>query len=129
MVIGPGVRAGDHVAVTPAWRAGVWHLTGSWSWRWDATGVEKRAARAQARRFAEVLQSAFPESGAYVNEASVDEPRWAASFWGRENYARLVAAATPVLTNIGLQRLQEGCEVSIPYLSLNFFHYCSNYLG
>jgi FAD/FMN-containing dehydrogenase len=96
MVIGPGVRAGDHMAVTPAWRAGVWHLTGSWSWSWNATGVEKRAARAQARRFAEVLQSAFPDSGAYVNEASVDEPGWAASFWGRENYARLVAIKSRV---------------------------------
>ncbi|KAG0602850.1 hypothetical protein M758_10G046600 [Ceratodon purpureus] len=95
MVIGPGVRAGDRqnqtLAVTPAWRKGVWHLTTSVRWNWNATEAETRAARNQARRFTESLQSAFPDSGAYVNEASFDEPHWARSFWGLQNYARLMA--------------------------------------
>ena len=93
MVIGPGVRAGDpdnQTAVTPAWREGVWHLATVGSWAWDAAEVEKRAAQTQARSFSGLLQSAFPGAGAYVNEASVEELDWAASFWGRENYARLV---------------------------------------
>lgn len=94
MVVGPGVRMGDplrQTSVTPAWREGLWHLTTRSSWSWNATEMEKRAARVHTRSFVEMLQTAFPEAGAYVNEASVDELDWMKSFWGKENYARLRA--------------------------------------
>lgn len=93
MVAGPGVRMGDplrQTAVTPAWRDGLWHLTTWSSWSWNATDVEKTAARIQARSIVELLQTAFPDAGAYVNEASVDELDWMRSFWGIKNYARLM---------------------------------------
>lgn len=94
MVVEPGVRMGDPLqltAVTPAWREGLWHLTTRSGWNWNATEEEKTAARVQTRGFVKLLQTTFPDAGAYVNEASVDELDWMRSFWGIKNYARLFA--------------------------------------
>ncbi|XP_024368149.1 uncharacterized FAD-linked oxidoreductase ARB_02478 [Physcomitrium patens] len=94
MVIGPGVRAADphrQTSVTTAWREGIWHLA-SWStWEWNATEVTKLAARNNMKGFVKSLHSAFPNAGAYLNEASIDEPQWQRSFWGYSNYRRLMA--------------------------------------
>lgn len=98
-IIGPGVRNGDprkQTAVTPAWRHGVWHVTSGNVWTWNATSVEKRRAREGMRQFVEMLQEEYPESGAYWNEASVDEPQWQQSFWGVGNYARLLVTKVRV---------------------------------
>lgn len=94
MVIGPGVRSGDpekQTAVTPAWRNGIWHVITYAGWSWNATSEDKRIDRNDMKAFVESLHDAFPESGAYVNEACFDEPQWQRSFWGLSNYARLMA--------------------------------------
>lgn len=94
MVIGPGVRDGDPqnvTAVTPAWRRGIWHLLTASSWDWNAPQVDTVTAQNETLAFVKVLQQAYPDSGAYFNEASVDEPGWQQSFWGHANYDRLSA--------------------------------------
>ena len=98
MVIGPGVRDGAphnlklaSTAVTPAWRRGIWHLLTQSSWDWNAPHVDTVTAQNETLAFVKVLQEAYPDSGAYFNEASVDEPGWQQSFWGYANYARLLA--------------------------------------
>ena len=35
------------------------------------------------------LRDLTPNSGAYWNEASLDEPNWEKTFWGLANYQRL----------------------------------------
>jgi hypothetical protein len=99
VVIGPGVRDGDpnrETAVTPAWRAGVWLVSSSASWSWNATADDRRRARREMQSFTRALQATYPESGTYLNEASVDEAHWQRSFWGQRNYARLAAAKVRV---------------------------------
>lgn len=94
MVLGPGVRNADpqgDTAVTPAWRRGIWHMLSTSTWAWNATEAEKGAARMRERVFVREVHKAYPDSGAYLNEASIDEPRWKQSFWGKKNYARLLA--------------------------------------
>jgi hypothetical protein len=54
--------------------------------------VDTVTAQNETLAFVKVLQEAYPDSGAYFNEASVDEPGWQQSFWGHANYARLLAA-------------------------------------
>jgi len=94
MVLGPGVRGADPhgvTSVTPAWRRGIWHVVASSSWSWNSTQAEEDAARKSQQVFVDVLHKAYPDSGAYLNEANIDEPRWKQSFWGKKNYARLLA--------------------------------------
>lgn len=92
VVIGPGVRGGDpnrEVAVTPAWREGVWLVSSSASWSWNATADDTRRARREMQSFSRALRAAYPESGTYVNEASVDEAHWQRSFWATMPASRL----------------------------------------
>lgn len=92
-VIGPGVRGADPhglTSVTPAWRNGIVELVALSSWAWNATDGEK-SARNATLAFAQSLRSSYPDSGTYFNEASIDEPDWKQSFWGKRNYAKLLA--------------------------------------
>ena len=94
MVLGPGVREADPhglTAVTPAFRRAVWHVVTGTPWSWLATDRDESAARNKTLTFVKSLRSSYPDSGAYFNEASVDEPEWRTSFWGRRNYAKLMA--------------------------------------
>ncbi|KAG0612760.1 hypothetical protein M758_6G049800 [Ceratodon purpureus] len=92
-VIGPGVRGADPhglTSVTPAWRNGALLLISLSPWTWNATDGEK-SARNATLAFAQSLRSSYPDSGTYFNEASIDEPDWKQSFWGKKNYAKLLA--------------------------------------
>ncbi|XP_024359992.1 uncharacterized FAD-linked oxidoreductase ARB_02478 [Physcomitrium patens] len=94
VVIGPGVRAADPsglTAVTPAWREGIWHLIATHTWSWNSTEGQKSTIRNDLKAFAQALHKTYPDSGAYTNEASIDEPQWQRSFWGLSNYGRLIA--------------------------------------
>lgn len=94
MVLGPGVREADPhglTAVTPAFRKAIWHIVSGTPWSWEATVLDEVAARNQTLTFVKSLRSAYPDSGAYFNEASVDEPQWRKSHWGIKNYAKLMA--------------------------------------
>ena len=93
-VIGPGVRKADPhglTAVTPAWRTGVVHVVATSAWSWNSTEAEEDSARQSILDFTKLLQRSYPDSGAYFNEASIDEPGWKQSFWGKSNYAKLLA--------------------------------------
>lgn len=47
--------------------------------------------------FVEELHKAYLDSGAYLNKANIDEPRWKQSLGIKKNYARLLA--TKLLVN------------------------------
>lgn len=86
---GPGASA-----VTPAWRSGPWHLI---HYRgWDpidptAGGTGSIAASFQAvHDEMNPLRKLTPTGGAYQNEADPFEPDPAATFWGQDNYDRLL---------------------------------------
>ncbi|KAK3082323.1 hypothetical protein LTS18_004235 [Coniosporium uncinatum] len=69
--------ADDETAVNPAWRKAYVHLicTGAGVWMCDS------------------LRELAPDSGAYGNEASLQQPGWKEAFWG-SNYERLAEIKT-----------------------------------
>jgi FAD/FMN-containing dehydrogenase len=93
-VIGPGVRKADPhglTSATPAWRTGAMHVLATSAWSWNSTEAEEDSARQSVFAFTKSLQKSYPDSGAYFNEAGIDEPGWKQSFWGKSNYAKLLA--------------------------------------
>ncbi|KAM5541133.1 hypothetical protein V8D89_005062 [Ganoderma adspersum] len=86
----PAPGAAGVTAVTPAWRDAVWHLSVSVGFQFNETLAERaagyRAASAHIQRFRDLA----PESGSYFNEGDVYEPDHEVSYWGAENYERLL---------------------------------------
>lgn len=86
---GPGASA-----VTPAWRSSPWHVihTGSWDPTDPTTGGtgSVNAIFAAAHNAMNPLRKLTPDGGAYQNEADTFEPDPAGSFWGMDNYERLM---------------------------------------
>ncbi|KAE8323130.1 FAD-binding domain-containing protein [Aspergillus sergii] len=84
---GPGAAS-----VTPAWRDGLWHVL-----HLQEFGVLGRDPTVFQTRWQQVhetmnpLRRFTPGSGAYQNEADLFEPDPVGSFWGRENYNRLLS--------------------------------------
>ncbi|KAK5995931.1 FAD-linked oxidoreductase OXR2-like protein [Cladobotryum mycophilum] len=87
---GPG-----EASITPAWRDSLWHLTYRVSW--DPADPAATSPEALTNMFATISQqmdpmrAITPDGGAYQNEADVYEPDPIGSFWGAENYARLLS--------------------------------------
>ncbi|KAL4985204.1 hypothetical protein BDW68DRAFT_148011 [Aspergillus falconensis] len=85
---GPGASS-----VTPAWRTGLWHSIHirqfADSMIRDPDAVRDIFQTVHDRMNA--LREFTPHSGAYVNEADTFETDPVVSFWGEENYARLLA--------------------------------------
>ena len=59
--------------------------------------------RAQLDQVRQLMWETFPNerdgaafSGSYWNEADYDEPDWQTSFWGEENYAKLLVVKKAV---------------------------------
>ncbi|KAF7972413.1 hypothetical protein HWV62_17964 [Athelia sp. TMB] len=77
-------------SVTRAWRDALWHamVFGVWA-RGAGAGVQKATA-AGVDRASAVLGALAPDSGAYQNEANVDESDYERTFWG-DNIQRLNA--------------------------------------
>ncbi|KAK1249091.1 hypothetical protein MKX07_002607 [Trichoderma sp. CBMAI-0711] len=86
---GPG-----EASVTPAWRDALWHFTIVQSW--DPADPVATSPEALSRTFSTIstqidpLRAITPDGGAYQNEANVYEPDPIGSFWGAQNYARLL---------------------------------------
>ncbi|KAL4801828.1 hypothetical protein BDV18DRAFT_70148 [Aspergillus unguis] len=83
---GPG-----HSAIPPYWRDGIWHALHLRSYDGTMTKPEKVLEIAQnAHEAMNPLREFTPDSGAYINEADPWEPDHIHSFWGQENYDRLL---------------------------------------
>lgn len=77
-------------SVTPAWRQATWHLFTTSGYADIATRqvMEKSFKNVHDRMMP--LRDLTPGSGAYQNEADTYEPNHEQSFWGLENYQRLL---------------------------------------
>ena len=78
------------VSATPAWRTSLWELGGSVTMAWNATREERRAGVAQMAKVMQRLEAMTPGGGAYMNEASPWTEDWRESWWGKENYEKLL---------------------------------------
>lgn len=81
---------GTSSAVNPHLRRALVHATGfdSMSYGPERSAEEMRASHARLDEYAQAWREASPGSGAYMNEADVEEPGFQESFYG-ENYERL----------------------------------------
>ena len=77
----------DTNSVNPAWRAAAWHVTVVSSWQKPGDAA---ASFEMVTRVNRLLRDLSPGSGAYLNEADVNEPDWQQSFFG-SHYDRLKA--------------------------------------
>ncbi|KAL4979770.1 hypothetical protein BDW66DRAFT_157213 [Aspergillus desertorum] len=85
---GPGAAS-----VTPAWRTGLWHSIYIRQFA-DSTINDRDAVRDIFQAVHDrmnPLREFTPHAGAYMNEADTFETDPIGSFWGKENYARLLA--------------------------------------
>jgi len=82
------VPRGGSNAVNPAWRKALAHVATQLSWT-PQNATEKAVALAQMTKQVQCLRDLLPDSGAYVNEANINEPDWQEAFWG-SNYEKLV---------------------------------------
>ncbi|RFU74754.1 isoamyl alcohol oxidase [Trichoderma arundinaceum] len=90
---GPG-----EASITPAWRDSLWHLTYRVSWNpADPVATSPEALTKTFKAMSEQMdpmRAITPDGGAYQNEADVYEPDPIGSFWGAQNYARLLSIKT-----------------------------------
>ncbi|KAL2843126.1 hypothetical protein BJY01DRAFT_216075 [Aspergillus pseudoustus] len=83
---GPGASS-----VTPAWRNGLWHVI--FTRQFDGTTTDPSVVQEIWQTTHDImnpLRELTPSGGAYQNEADSFEPDPIGSFWGEENYARLL---------------------------------------
>ncbi|KAJ6466211.1 FAD binding domain-containing protein [Mycena sanguinolenta] len=76
-------------SVNPAWRTALWHVIHVAEW---TAPLEAAAQKNVTLGFLDMLaplKALSPGGGAYVNEASYEEPEWEETFWG-DNYGRLL---------------------------------------
>jgi hypothetical protein len=85
----PGDSFSDS-AVTPAWRNSTWHIVLGQGFANDANTAKIETAFSTVNKAGNILRSLAPNSGAYQNEADVFEPDASNSFWGQENYQKLL---------------------------------------
>ncbi|KAL4935246.1 hypothetical protein BDV06DRAFT_234519 [Aspergillus oleicola] len=89
---GPG-----HASIAPHWRKGVWQALHFRTY--DGTITNPAIVRKIAQNAHDAmrpLRELTPDSGAYINEADPWEPNHVESFWGRENYERLLGVKKSV---------------------------------
>lgn len=75
-------------AVNPAWRQAVLHALLGATWSQEATAQDIAAANKNLVEMMQPWRDASPDSGAYLNEADINEPNWQQAFYG-SNYAYL----------------------------------------
>ncbi|KAI9660637.1 MAG: hypothetical protein M1821_009989 [Bathelium mastoideum] len=83
-------------SVTPTWRNSLWHIVARNGFAPDADAQTISNAFAGATAAAQVLRELAPQSGAYQNEADIFEPDPVDTFWGRDNYDRLLQIKTTI---------------------------------
>ena len=84
---GPG-----YASVTPAWRDTLWHVTNTYAF--NPNGAAPSTIDAIFQKGHDVMQplrELASDTGAYQNEADPFEPDPVGSYWGEENYQRLLA--------------------------------------
>jgi FAD/FMN-containing dehydrogenase len=86
----PSTDPHDAVSVTPAWRKATWHIVIKDGFANDANTSTILNSYRKVYEAANLFRKIAPDSGAYQNEADLYEPRHEQSFWGAENYARLI---------------------------------------
>lgn len=79
-----------YASVTPAWRAGLWHVVYTQTWGAASDPSAVRDTWEQTGQVMDPLRQLTPKGGAYFNEADLFEPDPVGAFWGTENYARLL---------------------------------------
>ncbi|KAK7689560.1 hypothetical protein QCA50_007352 [Cerrena zonata] len=77
-------------SVTPAWRNSLWHLSVKGQFNFNSTLEERKFQYSEVARHIQAFRDITPGSGAYFNEGDVYEPNHEESFWGSDNYARLL---------------------------------------
>ncbi|KAL4942348.1 hypothetical protein BDV06DRAFT_211930 [Aspergillus oleicola] len=83
---GPGASS-----IAPAWRNGLWHVI--FTQQFEGTTTDPGAVQRIWQTTHEImnpLRDITPGGGAYQNEADPFEPNPIDSFWGRENYEKLL---------------------------------------
>ncbi|KAL3470593.1 hypothetical protein BJX99DRAFT_267297 [Aspergillus californicus] len=86
LVGGPGAAS-----ITPAWRNGLWHVI--FTRQFEGTTTEPEVVQdiwRTTHKIMNPLRDLTPTGGAYQNEADPFEPDAISSFWGEDNYARLL---------------------------------------
>ncbi|KAI9751186.1 MAG: hypothetical protein M4579_006165 [Chaenotheca gracillima] len=78
-------------SATPAWRSSVWDLATQVTWAWNSTVKDKQATVAQLKDLTDRVEAITPNGGAYANEANPWTHNWQESWWGKDNYASLLA--------------------------------------
>ncbi|TVY60837.1 putative FAD-linked oxidoreductase [Lachnellula suecica] len=78
---------GGSDAVNPAWRSALAHVVADLSFA-PQNETAKEEASALMDNKVQYLRDLAPDSGAYINEAFINEPSWQTAFWG-SNYAQL----------------------------------------
>lgn len=76
-------------SVLPAWRDAIYTLNVGILYSADATPGSLKAIQRQANEWQQLFRAITPGGGAYVNEATYDDPDWKADYFG-ENYDKLL---------------------------------------
>jgi FAD/FMN-containing dehydrogenase len=87
----PTTAANDTSSITPTWREAVWHVFINVAFANTASASDIQTAFHTAHNATEILRKLVPDSGAYQNETDVFETDPVATFWGEENYERLLS--------------------------------------
>ncbi|KAK3361893.1 hypothetical protein B0T24DRAFT_690417 [Lasiosphaeria ovina] len=81
---------GADSAVNPAWRSAVLHGSLMQVQPVALTAAQARAFDADVEAYVDVWRALTPGSGAYMAEGDPAEPNWQQSFYGADNYPRLL---------------------------------------
>ncbi|CAJ2504285.1 Uu.00g116790.m01.CDS01 [Anthostomella pinea] len=76
-------------SVNPAWRTALWHVIHVGEWTAPLEAAEQKNVTLGFLDLLTPLKALSPGGGAYLNEASYEEPEWEETFWG-DNYGKLV---------------------------------------
>lgn len=80
----------SETSVQPLFRDSVWHVIYTGGWIQGMPEFLKRATSNKVSKAIDPIRKITPGGGAYLNEADVLEPEWRQSFWGDENYEKLL---------------------------------------
>ena len=75
-------------SITPAWRSSLWHAVVAGSWTAGTSLKDQKTVADTVNNANDILIKLAPNSGAYQNEANIDEPNHEQTFWG-DNIGRL----------------------------------------
>ncbi|GAP91978.1 putative FAD binding domain-containing protein [Rosellinia necatrix] len=83
------LQAPGRNSVLPAWREALYSLNVGISYSSDAAPEELRVIQRQVNEWQQLFSPITPGGGAYVNEATFDNPDWKIDYFG-ENYDKLL---------------------------------------